>query len=396
MAKVKNLPVYTKGAANIQSRPAQATVYPKAGGGAYTGYIIDGKTYKDPQGKVRIDDGSRVELKDGRTYLYGSNTGGVEDYATSINSYKNGVKTAIDNYTRAGRESSSAIDAGVKELVRLLSRQKEDAQIATDRANKAARESYIKASNPYGPVGQRLEALGLGDSGYAESTYAKLGKAYQDAVSENEGYKAETMQKIDSAIAQAYSDGQVQKAEAWRELERDILGYTTKANEKIADMQKAARDQLIREQDTKAERVQGLLKDEYERALDLIKLGVYDENIARALGITPAQARTIAYNATAKTTKTSSATKSKKTTEAEAEEKKKPTHAEQDEYLAWIYRMVNNLIRDEGITSYYDQSEIFYGLVADALKKGIFTEEFANSILYREGKYAPHGSTLKI
>ena len=77
MAGIKKLPVYSAAARSSSSRAVNAAVYPKAGGTPYTGYVIDGRTYKDPQGKVRIDDGSRVELSDGRSYIYNRESGGV-------------------------------------------------------------------------------------------------------------------------------------------------------------------------------------------------------------------------------------------------------------------------------------------------------------------------------
>ena len=59
------------------STATTATVYPSGGGDPYTGYVIGGKTYTDPQGQNRIPTGSSVTLQDGSSYVLGPNGVGI-------------------------------------------------------------------------------------------------------------------------------------------------------------------------------------------------------------------------------------------------------------------------------------------------------------------------------
>ncbi len=398
MAGIKNLPVYNysyRADTASTARPVKATVYPKAGGKAYTGYVIDGKTYKDPYGNERIDHGSRVELSDGRTYIYNRESGGVPDYATTMSEYEKTVSAAIDGYRQSGKKNDVAVDAAVKNTINGLKRNRSDANELAAYQKEDARRRYVEASNPYGPIGQRLEALGLGDSGYAETTYARLGNEYQNAVSSAEKTRAETLRDIDAAISRAYYDGEIEKAKAWQELEREIMGYSVESGGKLADMRfdaaRAAADDERWQQEwaykalsDAVERDDRLSQGDFERALALIKLGVSNEDIAATLGITPAQAAAIAYRESGAGKKSTSTSSSKKSTGTKTTaEKTKLTDEQLEKNKGDFYRLFYAIARDEGLTKDRERKELFYSMLDLALEKGYLTPKYASQMSYK-------------
>jgi len=191
--------------------PVAATVKPQ-NGDAYTGYVIDGKTYKDAAGTQRVDSGSTVELSDGRQYVYNSATGGVPTAATMRNEYaKNDYLSGYDDALRYTEHGIDAL-AGAKKAA--YNRQADWIRRDAARAKKEAQEAYIKASDPYGPIGQRLEAMGLGDSGYAETTYANLGKNYQKLLSDQNTETERALAQLYGDIEAAYAQAEAEKAQA--------------------------------------------------------------------------------------------------------------------------------------------------------------------------------------
>ncbi len=402
MAGIKNLPVYTAAAGNSSRRAVKAAVYPKAGGTPYIGYVIDGRTYKDPNGKVRIDDGSRVELADGRSYIYNRESGGVPNYATAMASYENSIKSDLDAYRESRKHADRAIDLGVSQTVENLRADQKRVSERNKVAKKELARAYRDAANPHGVVAERLEALGLGDSGYAESTYAKLGGEYQRALGEMDATELQALSEIDAAITRAYRDGEIEKAKAWQELEKDILKYSSYKNEKLADMQfkaasAAADDERWQQEwqkeleDTAYSRRRDELSDSrdaqedaYDRALALVKLGISNNEIAAALGISRAQADAIAARAIAKksssgTKKSSSSSKVKSVSEQKNTKLTAAERAELDkkqkEKVAKLKAVIAAVIDSENITDAEEIQRLYDQYVIDAVTNGYISRE---------------------
>lgn len=398
MAGMKKLPVYAAAAGGNSRRAVKAAVYPKAGGTPYIGYVIDGRTYKDPLGKVRIDDGSRVELADGRSYIYNRESGGVPNYATAMSNYDKSINSELDAYRESRKYADRAIDLGVNKTVAKL---REDKKRASERSAASKQElyrAYRDASNPHGVVAERLEALGLGDSGYAESTYAKLGSDYQRALGEVNASEIQTLGEIDAAITRAYQDGEIEKAKAWQELEKDILKYGSYKSEKLADLQfkaaSAAADDERFKQELEKElekiaysRRRDELEDSrkaqesaYDRALALVKLGISNNEVAAALGISRAQSDAIAYRAVAKKsssgTKKSSSSSSKTKTSYTAskpnmsEEEKAEFRKKNEEKLINLKAAIDKVIFQENITDKEEIQRLYDRYLMEALREG--------------------------
>lgn len=353
MAQVMALPVYK----TRRTAAVKATVYPEKGE-PYTGYIIGGRTYKDPQGDERIEYNSRVETPDGRRYVYTRETGGVPDQNTAQNEYARAHRESVERLRSSRAANDRAIDLGVSQNVRALRADRDAAERDMYAANKQARRAYIEASSPFGAIAQQTHALGLGDSGFAESTRMGLANEYQAALSAARSGRDAAVREIDAAITRAISQGEMEKARAWAELEGDIFAADEKANENLADMRnraaESARDDEKWEREWAREqeeitygRMRDALKDalersqaeekaedaRFERALALAKLGVSSQEIASALGITRAQADGIAYRATAKSSGAKKASSKASGDSAEMEKRAETLRAEIEAFL---------------------------------------------------------------
>lgn len=199
---------YTPGGNNT---PVAAMVKPQ-NGETYTGWVINGQTFKDAGGTQRIDSGSTVELADGRQYVYNTATGGVPTAATARNEYTK--KDYLSGYDDALRYTQQGIDTLADAQKAAYNRQADWIRKDAAQAKKEAQEAYIKASDPYGPIGQRLEAMGLGNSGYAESTYANLGNQYQKLLAEQNMATERSLAQLYGDIETAYAQAEAEKAQA--------------------------------------------------------------------------------------------------------------------------------------------------------------------------------------
>ena len=89
---------------------------------------------------------------------------------------------------------------------------------------------------------EKLAALGLSDSGYAETTMARLGSAYQNAIRENGQKRADALLELDLAINSAVAEGNIQKAEALARMYSDIASDKMTANQYEAQLKMNAAD----------------------------------------------------------------------------------------------------------------------------------------------------------
>ena len=314
-------PVSTPRVQTPTPTPPTATVYPKNGGAPYTGYIINGLTYKDPYGKVRIDSGSTVNTAGG-TYYYDSDFGGVPTMQTSRNMFTQMYDEAKGMYGEGTRAQQEAIDAAIKSAEREYELRRSQIRDNYGRANEEAEAAYIKASNPYGPIGQRLESLGLGDSGYAETTYARLGNEYQKQINENNRAMEMAIAELDLAEAQARDKGNIQKANMLAQEKQQIAAMImqmggTLYSADIATLGTAVTNQQNKENTQfnrewmEREYADAKAAEENEKAIYRFKGGIFDQGVADALGVSVDQLPMMHRNTFPELYKTSSSSGSK-------------------------------------------------------------------------------------
>lgn len=300
------------GTVAIPSGNAVKTTYTDAGGKANTGYIIGGQTYTDPYGNNRVPVGSKVKTADGREYQMTS-YGGVETYPSAINQLKARQESVIGDMYGARNERNAGYASAAAAAERMYRERVAQLERDTQFANEQARKAYIEAQNPFGVIAQRNEALGLGDSGYAESTMAALGNEYQRQINENNRNKQDALAEIYAAIEEAKAEAEYEKAmnnavtleaiAAQRGQNADsIMRYTSDAYNTGISMDRY-NDELeysrgrdaIEDARYEDQLAYARGRDAYGDALQMLQLGHINPAVADALGMDVATARAI-YN----------------------------------------------------------------------------------------------------
>ena len=176
----------------------------------HEGYIKDGITYVDEAGTARVPVGATVKTNGG-TYKMTS-SGGVPTAATVRNQYQANTNAAINAYEAAGEVQKERINSATNAAVAELNRQKRIAETNRQDADRAAREAYLKAANPFGALEEQRVRLGLDNSGYAESSKLRLASDYAAQAVQNLRTMNEQLQSLDIQIAQAKASGQYELA----------------------------------------------------------------------------------------------------------------------------------------------------------------------------------------
>lgn len=341
------------GAANpAAAQGAYRTVYSDPQGNQYTGYIINGQTYKDPQGTQRVEDGSVVTMADGRTAVKGAG-GGYYTPATVGANLRDSSRAAADAYDAVLKYRDDAIRAQTEAAIEQYNRRAEQVKREAARADDKAHDAYVRASNPYGPIGQRLEALGLGDSGYAESTYANLGNEYQKLLTERAIATEDALSgiygdieaaRIQAAYESAMANAQTAEQKAAVQMQYDqLLADFDNSNFWNAEQlrRQDAAEAYAKEQDAWSREWQekqyrdSRADADRETGYGLLQYGVDPKYISDTYGIPEGEARAIAsYIQRQEAAQAAAAAAKKRSSGGGNQQEKKP-----DDVVAYIANM---------------------------------------------------------
>lgn len=259
----------------------KSTIYQTPTGESKTGYIIDGKTYQDPQGKKRVELGSVVPTEGG-TFLY-TGHGGVRVPSSIGDGIQKGYDDAKKSLDAGLLAQQQAIDSKTERELSAISAERDRGEKNYEDLNRKAQSAYISASNPYGAAEEQRARIGLANSGYAESSKMKLANAYQSAISENERAKLDYMNELDRAYREARSRGDEEKARAIADYERLVYTHGIEAAEALANQQKWAYEAAM-----------SYGSELWNRAFAFAKAGLSNEEIAETLGLSLSEVQRIA------------------------------------------------------------------------------------------------------
>ena len=382
--------------------PSQVSYY-TPDGQRHQGYVIGGQTYTDPNGQNRIPDGAVVTV-DGGSYLYNSGTGGVPNMATILNNYQASADSMMGQLQDYGAARQAAIDAAVARNTYQLESQKGDVLRNATEANRQAELAYITASNPYGVLAQQNEALGLGDSGYAESTMAQLGNTYQQALSSNELAKNEALAKIDLAIQDARYNGDIESANALAELSQMIIQQGNQnanaiLNASMSGLSMANEDnwrqrewERQQEQDAWAksqaqwQQDYTVKQDDRSIALTLISHGIVNQELANALGISLEEAQKLAKQMSGgnqgggRAYRSGGGGGSSAGIGSNTAERPAPTPAEEAAYITIIQQSVARIAQGENLSP-EDIAQEYENLITQGIANGKLSEETATALM---------------
>ncbi|MBQ2840270.1 MAG: hypothetical protein IJE70_02890 [Oscillospiraceae bacterium] len=202
------------------------------------GYIINGKTYKDPTGTQRVDIGSTVPTAGG-TFTLTAN-GGVKTPTSIADDIRKGYDNSLSHLGASRDASISGITAGVERKQNTINQQRQQAQANYVDQNRNAYNAYLRASNPYGVAEEQRARLGLSNSGYSETSKMQLGGNYQQAINNNRLALDQYLQELDTAYRDAQFEGDIQRANAIANYEQLVYQHGIAAAEAIANQQNFA------------------------------------------------------------------------------------------------------------------------------------------------------------
>lgn len=244
--------------AGSTSHPQQTT-YRGPNGGNQTGYWINGKTYKDPSGSQRIEDGSIVKT-DGGYYRMVGGQGVKTDYGSG-NWIGNGSGWSGGNESGGGgayQQGGGQLDYSslfgqmlgqqqnyYGQLMREQQRQYAEIQAQQEAAKRAAvdqavgqlngqkttlnqnyqdlyRQLYLDRRNAEKDLPQQLAAMGV-SGGMTESSALGIKTSYAEALRQGEQAKQNTLSGIEQAITDARFSGDISIADQAAQNAKDQL-----------------------------------------------------------------------------------------------------------------------------------------------------------------------------
>lgn len=168
---------------------AYKTNYKDPGGKTQTGYIIEGKTYKDPEGKERIEHGSTVETLDG--YYTLTSMGGQK--RESAQSEKDRLSGEISNMKKNSERAYNKRFNAQKEEI---NRQKQSVNSAYMRN---AQQEYLRSMESKRNINQILKAQGI-NGGMSESAVLANQLSHENALNDLKLQRDSQFSDLDSKL----------------------------------------------------------------------------------------------------------------------------------------------------------------------------------------------------
>ena len=169
-------------------------------------------------------------------------------------------QTTMADYMTKLQDAQAANDTALAETIRLaisrLESQKPEILKQAAAANDTAYKAYMTASNPYGVGAESTAMLGLGNSGYAESSRVALGNTYQQAINTNENTKNTALNKLTIAMDEAQMNGDIARAQA---AATALQNYVTQGIANANNLMGYQQAELTRAQEYALQRAQMIL-----------------------------------------------------------------------------------------------------------------------------------------
>lgn len=116
-------------------------------------------------------------------------------------------------YDEAMRQQNDIVNKQTQMQVDSLGRQKEQIDREATQQNRAIYQDYKKNSNPFGQQAENLAGQGLANSGYAETTQARMYNTYQNNITATLNNARQLKADVDFQIQQARQTGDITLAQ---------------------------------------------------------------------------------------------------------------------------------------------------------------------------------------
>jgi len=221
------------------------------------GYIEDGKTYLNDG--TRISDGYSVKAKNGTLYTMENGVGresSVDELANSLAKKRAQNETTKawdrmqedydDRMSSVISQQNAATDAGVKQAINALDKQKDTVNETMD---KAAREAYIAKMQSQKGLDEQYAAAGI-TGGPTESGRIALENNYSNNITDINKQREASIADLDASIADARLTGDIAKAQ-------NAANIAQQAAEKYLELAQnriALEREVLKEADTEEEK----------------------------------------------------------------------------------------------------------------------------------------------
>ena len=251
-------------------------------------------TFTDEAMTQRVPVGSTVQTAGGTFKM--TDNGGVPTAATARNQFLQGTDAAINAYKAAGQIQNDRINSATNAAIAELNRQKQIAGQNRQDADRAARDAYRAAANPFGAMEEQRVRLGLDNSGYAESSKLRLASDLAAQLTANQRAMNEQLRDIDVQIAEARAQGKYElanmlEARAQNIMQNQIAKQNTLYSSDMQAMNMAENtrqfnDQMALERESMA-RAEARANEEnkYNLALTFLENGMDSDFVINTLGI---------------------------------------------------------------------------------------------------------------
>ena len=265
--------VNTAGGAYFKSANGGVLVNPATGGDTFSwggknyeayydgdnAYMDKNKTTKVPTGVAMQKNGASY-YNDERLGITPTMSGAKSNYETSMA----GMDTLIKESYTAQKDASQA---RMNSRLRALKKREEEIKREKAEADRNSYNAYLQSINPYGARAQQIARLGLSNSGFGETSLAKLGASYQEALAGNERARADAMRELTSLCDQARSEGNAEQYEIYANMYNALLNLGKEKATMTAQFDTEAAQTLERKlaQDEANRREDAIREAEYER-----------------------------------------------------------------------------------------------------------------------------------
>ncbi len=214
----------------------------KYGGNFYKIYRDNkGVLYVDESCTVRVPDGATVTIG-GRSYINSHSSGLVPSHNSVAQGYGDKMSGVEANIRSSADEQRAAANARKNQRINALNAQRSAIEAEYERNNRASYNAYLNAINPYGVNAEKMAQLGLSDSGYAETTMAKIANAYQTAIAGNAEDRANSLLELELAIDDAIADGNEAEANIGMQMYTNIANMQAERAKTQSDYEMYAAD----------------------------------------------------------------------------------------------------------------------------------------------------------
>lgn len=163
--------------------------------------------------------------------------------------YLNKLKASNNYITESANQDRNMINSQLNQTIQDYEKERQDQNNNFIRESQAAYVDYAKSINPYSVQNSNTNRMGLGNSGYSESSLIGANNTYQNRYTNTKNNYDNIFANINNNIAKAKETGNIELAKIAKQEQDRLLENLYKINDEyIAEKQKEAELALQKQQ----------------------------------------------------------------------------------------------------------------------------------------------------